>query len=281
MDGWTAAVPRLRDRPRRWSRAPTARPGGAVVDLGGGRAAALGPARRPRRPAHGVGAGGEGDPGPGAGPARRGRGWAPCPGWRTRGATYGSGRRCGRTSTSRVRRRCRALRPVPRIEPCEEAGVRDDGGCRGHHGGARTSSPVRRWATRCEIPTASWARRGCGCRCCCIGAFVIDIVPRTLWRSRGRPTRFRSEGRLLIREHWTRDRITLVVLGAVCFYVTYVSYRNLKNFLPFVRSRRPASAVTTSCTGSTSGCSSGTTRQSCCTTSSARRSRRTCCPTST
>jgi len=70
-----------------------------------------------------------------------------------------------------------------------------------------------------------------------IGAFVIDIVPRTLWRSRGRPTRFRSEGRLLIREHWTRDRITLVVLGTVCFYVTYVSYRNLKNFLPFVRSR--------------------------------------------
>ena len=29
--------------------------------------------------------------------------------------------------------------------------------------------------------------------------------------------------------------ITLVVLGLVCFYVTYVSYRNLKNFLPFIR----------------------------------------------
>jgi membrane-associated phospholipid phosphatase len=68
-----------------------------------------------------------------------------------------------------------------------------------------------------------------------VGAFAIDIVPRTLWRARGRVTRFRAEGRLLIREHWTRERVTLVVLGLICFYVTYVSYRNLKNFLVFVR----------------------------------------------
>ena len=69
----------------------------------------------------------------------------------------------------------------------------------------------------------------------CLGAFIADVVPRTLWRSRGRLSKFRTEARLLIREHWTRERITLVVLGLVCFYVTYVSYRNLKNFLPFVR----------------------------------------------
>ena len=49
---------------------------------------------------------------------------------------------------------------------------------------------------------------------------------------------FKVEARLLIREHWTRERITLVVLGLICFYVTYVSYRNLKNFLPFVRARQ-------------------------------------------
>src|SRR6188474_1614998 len=69
----------------------------------------------------------------------------------------------------------------------------------------------------------------------CLGAFVADVIPRTLWRSRGKLSRFRTEARLLIREHWTRERITLVVLGLVCFYVTYVSYRNLKNFLVFVR----------------------------------------------
>jgi hypothetical protein len=70
------------------------------------------------------------------------------------------------------------------------------------------------------------------------GAFAIDIIPRTLWRSRARVTRFRAEARLLVREHWTRERITLVVLGLICFYITYVSYRNLKNFLVFVRDRR-------------------------------------------
>ena len=69
----------------------------------------------------------------------------------------------------------------------------------------------------------------------CLGAFIADVIPRTLWRSRGRLSRFRTEARLLIREHWTRERITLVVLGLVCFYITYVSYRNLKNFLPFIR----------------------------------------------
>ncbi len=72
----------------------------------------------------------------------------------------------------------------------------------------------------------------------CLGAFVIDIVPRTLWRARGRFRRLRPEARLLVREHWTRERITLVVLGLICFYVTYVSYRNLKNFLVFVRGQK-------------------------------------------
>ena len=42
------------------------------------------------------------------------------------------------------------------------------------------------------------------------GAFAIDIVPRTLWRSRARFPRYPAEARLLVREHWTRERITLV-----------------------------------------------------------------------
>ncbi len=68
-----------------------------------------------------------------------------------------------------------------------------------------------------------------------LGAFVADVLPRTLWRTRLRPRLFRAEAELVVREHWTRERITLVVLGLICFYLTYVSYRNLKNFLPFVR----------------------------------------------
>jgi hypothetical protein len=40
-----------------------------------------------------------------------------------------------------------------------------------------------------------------------------------------------------VREHWTRQRMTLVVTGLLCFYVTYVSYRNLKSQLPFVEGK--------------------------------------------
>jgi hypothetical protein len=68
-----------------------------------------------------------------------------------------------------------------------------------------------------------------------LGAFLIDVVPRSLWRARRSLRSFgtvRSEARAIVREHWTRERITLVVIGLTCFYVTYVSYRNLKNYLP-------------------------------------------------
>ncbi len=67
-----------------------------------------------------------------------------------------------------------------------------------------------------------------------LGAFVIDVVPRSLWRSRHRLSSFPGQAKALIDEHWTRDRIVLVVVGLLSFYMTYVSYRNLKNFLPQV-----------------------------------------------
>ncbi len=66
------------------------------------------------------------------------------------------------------------------------------------------------------------------------GAFLADLLPRTLWQSRmhfkAMPEIFRER----VRTHWTRERMTLVVMGVVCFYITYVSYRNLKSFLPSV-----------------------------------------------
>ncbi len=76
------------------------------------------------------------------------------------------------------------------------------------------------------------------------GAFFADLIPRTLWRSRLRPTQFKAQATTIVREHWTRDRIQLVVIGLVCFYITYVSYRNLKNFLPFIRSRPDGKPIT-------------------------------------
>lgn len=65
-----------------------------------------------------------------------------------------------------------------------------------------------------------------------VGAFLIDVLPRSVWRSRREPRAFLDNARTLVREHWTRERIQLVVIGLTSFYVTYVSYRNLKNFLP-------------------------------------------------
>ena len=70
-----------------------------------------------------------------------------------------------------------------------------------------------------------------------LGAFLLDILPRTLWQSRLDPRRMRAIVRERVHSHWTRERLTLVVMGLVCFYITYVSYRNLKSFLPFVMGR--------------------------------------------
>jgi hypothetical protein len=68
-----------------------------------------------------------------------------------------------------------------------------------------------------------------------LGAFLADVVPRAAWRSRRAPREFIVQARRIIHEHWTRERIMLVVIGLASFYVTYVGYRNLKNFLPFIR----------------------------------------------
>lgn len=67
-----------------------------------------------------------------------------------------------------------------------------------------------------------------------LGAFLLDMLPRTLWYSRMRPKAMPAIIAARWRTHWDRERITLVVLGLVCFYITYVSYRNLKSFLPLL-----------------------------------------------
>ena len=67
-----------------------------------------------------------------------------------------------------------------------------------------------------------------------LGAFLVDVVPRSLWRARHRPRSVLDQARVLVHEHWTRDRVQLVVISLVAFYITYVSYRNLKNYLPRV-----------------------------------------------
>ncbi len=66
------------------------------------------------------------------------------------------------------------------------------------------------------------------------GAFLVDLLPRTLWQAKFKVPAMKQVFMARIHSHWTRDRITLVVLGIACFYITYVSYRNIKSFLPFI-----------------------------------------------
>ncbi|MPZ61335.1 MAG: phosphatase PAP2 family protein [Propionibacteriales bacterium] len=64
--------------------------------------------------------------------------------------------------------------------------------------------------------------------------FLLDVLPRGFYRARG----FRGVVRHVldvVSERWTFHRISMVVAGVTSFYLTYVSYRNLKSFLPWIR----------------------------------------------
>jgi hypothetical protein len=71
----------------------------------------------------------------------------------------------------------------------------------------------------------------------CFGALFLDLVPRAVWISRGRVTQMPGLVKERWQQHWSRERLVLVLLGIVCFYVIYVCYRNLKSFLPLVSGR--------------------------------------------
>jgi membrane-associated phospholipid phosphatase len=63
---------------------------------------------------------------------------------------------------------------------------------------------------------------------------AVDVVPRTLWRARslrGIPV----QALKVSRERWPWRRLVPVLVGLAAFYATYVSYRNLKHFLPLLR----------------------------------------------
>ncbi|RYB94561.1 phosphatase PAP2 family protein [Nocardioides oleivorans] len=72
----------------------------------------------------------------------------------------------------------------------------------------------------------------------CLSAIVIDLLPRALWQGRLNPARTWDAVVLRARTHWTRARLQLVVVGISCFYVVYVSYRNLKSLLPLLHDEK-------------------------------------------
>ncbi len=67
-----------------------------------------------------------------------------------------------------------------------------------------------------------------------LAMMLIDVVPRVARRTYrgGAPVQVVRD---VVRERWSGRRIGLMALGFGIFYVCYVSYRNLKSFLPFLR----------------------------------------------
>ncbi|MDP9435671.1 MAG: phosphatase PAP2 family protein [Actinomycetota bacterium] len=63
---------------------------------------------------------------------------------------------------------------------------------------------------------------------------AADVLPTAL-RGAREAGGFAASYRAAVRARWSRERLTLVAVGLASFYVTYVGYRNLKGFLPFVR----------------------------------------------
>ncbi len=63
--------------------------------------------------------------------------------------------------------------------------------------------------------------------------FAAGIIPQAIRRGGmlGAPKAMRS----IVREEWTWGRVGNIATGLIAFYVCYVSYRNLKSYLPIVR----------------------------------------------
>jgi hypothetical protein len=66
-----------------------------------------------------------------------------------------------------------------------------------------------------------------------LAAFLIDVVPRTLWRTRS-ILHLRQHVGDVVRERWTMANVRFALVGLGAWYVTYAAFRNLKSYVPFV-----------------------------------------------
>ncbi len=63
--------------------------------------------------------------------------------------------------------------------------------------------------------------------------FLADVVPRAVNRARGL-RRFSRSLVEVVRERWPADHIRFALVGLGAWYLTYVAFRNLKSYVPFV-----------------------------------------------
>lgn len=69
-----------------------------------------------------------------------------------------------------------------------------------------------------------------------LGAFAVDVLPRVLRRHFRDSIAFRESFRRVLHERWTSKQVRFMFVGLVAWYVTYATFRNLKNAVPFVNS---------------------------------------------
>jgi hypothetical protein len=67
--------------------------------------------------------------------------------------------------------------------------------------------------------------------------FALDVVPRAVRRAHlaGELASSFARVRAVSRERWPRQRVIHALIGLFSFYLIYVSYRNMKSYLPFIR----------------------------------------------
>ncbi len=99
---------------------------------------------------------------------------------------------------------------------------------------------------------------------------VLDLVPRSWRHSRETGTSLPASFVGVFEERWWGRRGLVVIVALLSFYVTYISYRNLKSFLPVRDGRQLRRGAPLE---PSAGSSSATTPPSSFTTSSARASR--------
>jgi hypothetical protein len=68
-------------------------------------------------------------------------------------------------------------------------------------------------------------------------AWLLDVLPRSLMRSRRHWATTWSDFRAVARERWTRSHVAFAVSGLAAWYVCYAAFRNLKSYVPFVHGR--------------------------------------------
>ncbi|MDZ5660285.1 phosphatase PAP2 family protein [Nocardioides sp. zg-1308] len=68
-------------------------------------------------------------------------------------------------------------------------------------------------------------------------AVALDVVPRWVAATRRDQDGAWQALRGVVRERWNRDQVRFTVIGLAAWYVSYVAFRNLKGYLPFVTER--------------------------------------------